>query len=222
MTDLISLLQQRSLVWHGAQQKAACSSQSTHYPELDQKLDGGFPEHGVVGIAGLSAIGELRLLLPFLHQQTRLLVYIHPPGQICAEQLHHYGVELSRVLVIYPDKAIDALWAAEQCLKSGACAAVLLWQTAVEVHQVKRLQVAAETGKSVLFWYRSTNKSEVSLPVSLNLNLMANDHGLDIHINKRKGGWPLAVFCLDMRQHWPNQTLHYAANVVPFPISKAV
>ena len=222
MTDLISLLQQRSLVWHGAQQKAACVSQSTHYPELDQKLDGGFPQHGVVGIAGLSAIGELRLLLPFLQKQNRLLVYIHPPGQICAEQLHHYGVDVSQVLVIYPDKAIDALWAAEQCLKSGACAAVLLWQPAVEVHQIKRLQVAAETGKSLLFWYRSTSHSEVSLPVSLNVSLTANEHGLDIHINKRKGGWPLAAFSLDMRQHWPHHTLHYADNVVLFPVSKAV
>lgn len=222
MNDLINLLQHRNLVWHGALQKTAFSRQASEYSELDEKLEGGFPEHGVVDIASPAGIGELRLLLPFLQRQKRLLVYINPPGQICAEQLHHYGVDISQVLVIYPEKKNDALWAAEQCMKSGACAAVLLWQNALEVHHVKRLQVAGETGQSLIFLHRTTDKSAISLPVTLGLTLLANDYGLDIHIRKRKGGWPLPAFTVDMRQQWPALTLHRAANVVPFPAAKAV
>ena len=222
MHDLINLLQRRHLVWHGTQQKAAYASQTSQYPELDEKLDGGFPESGVVDIASPSGIGELRLLLPFLLRQKRMLVYINPPGQVCAEQLHHYGIDITQVLVIYPDKTNDALWAAEQCMKSGACATVMLWQNTVEVHQIKRLQVAAETGQSLLFLHRSNDKSTISLPVTLGLTLSANDTGLDIQVRKRKGGWPLPVFKVNMCQQWPALTLHRAANVLSFPTAKAV
>lgn len=220
MHELINLLQRRNLVWHGTEQKAAYSGQTTFYPELDDKLEGGFPEHGVVDVVSPPGIGEVRLLMPYLQKQNRLLVYINPPGQVCAEQLHHYGIDISQVLVVHPQKAQDALWAAEQCMKSGTCSAVLLWQTELEVHQVKRLQIAGETGECLLFLHRHFDTSTISLPVTLGMSLSSNDYGINVHIRKRKGGWPVAHFQVDMRQQWPALTKQLPANVVPFPMSQ--
>jgi len=220
MHKLINLLQRRNLIWHGTQQKNAYKGQTTFYPELDDKLEGGFPEHGVVDIVSPGGIGEVRLLLPYLRQQRRMLVYINPPGQVCGEQLHHYGFELSQVLVLHTQEAQDALWAAEQCMKSGTNSAVLLWQNELEVHQVKRLQIAGETGQCLLFLHRTHASSCISLPVTLGLSLTANDYGLNVQIRKRKGGWPINDFQLDMRQQWPTLTKQLPANVVPFPIAK--
>ena len=58
----------------------------------------------------------------------------------------------NNILIVFPNSVKEALWAAEQCLKSGACSAVLFWCQSLEVHQVRRFQVAAEAGSCVHFF----------------------------------------------------------------------
>ena len=222
MNDIINLLQRRNIVWRGSLQQDISKAQASEYSELDDKLAGGFPEHGVVDISAPQGIGEIRLLLPLLKKQRGLLVFINPPGHLCAEQLHHYGLDISQVLLVFCGKANDALWAAECCLKSGACGTVLIWQNVLEIHHVKRLQVASETGGCLLFLQRSRQQDSVSLPVTLGLSLSANDLGIDINIRKRKGGWPLSTFSVDMRQQWPALTINRSTNVLHFPVSKVI
>ncbi|WP_416308450.1 translesion DNA synthesis-associated protein ImuA [Neptunicella sp. SCSIO 80796] len=222
MNDLINLLQRRNLVWQGSEQKPALVRLSTGYSELDTRLNGGFPANGVVQLSSPMGIGEIRLLLPFIKKQQRLLVVINPPGHLCAEQLHHFGCDISQVLVIFPSSPTDALWAAEKCLNSGACGSVLMWQNCLDVHHVRRLQLASEAGDCLLFVLRAAQKNAISLPVTLDMGLFADEQGLQVEIRKRKGGWPLPGFQVDMRQHWPSLTLNQPANVVHFPTAKSM
>lgn len=203
MNELLTQLQREKRVWNAASVKSSTAVTESYYPELDQLLQGGFPVHGVVDIHSPLASGELRLLLPCLRQHKAMLVYINPPGKICAEQLHHYGIRIDQVLVINTPTKQQGLWAAETCLKSGACGAVLLWQNQLQVHQIKRLQLASETGNCQFFWLRLSATDSISLPVTLGLSLQAKGDGVDVVIRKRKGGWPTGHAYVDMAPQWP-------------------
>jgi len=209
MNKLLNLLQHQNLVWHGSEHKQALPSLTSGYQELDHKLDGGFSQCGVVDIQTARGIGELRLLLPYMLEQQGLIAFINPPGQLCAEMLQHYGWDISQILNIFPRASNDGLWAAEQCLKSGACGTVVLWQETMEVHHIKRLQVASETGQCLLFLMRSAHQSFSSLPVSLCLALVAHEQGVGVEIRKRKGGWAQSEFTVDMTKQWPALTIEH-------------
>ncbi|PMG56815.1 recombinase RecA [Vibrio splendidus] len=233
MHELIKNLQDRQLIWTGLQSTAQGSTTSTGYPQLDKQLDGGFPTHGVIEVESQQGIGELRLLTPYLAQQNsqQLAIFINPPGKICAEFFSSQGIELENILVIQPQRDLDALWAAEQCLKSGACHSVLLWGSDLEIHQTKRLQAASETGKCLQFHFKATSHNQLSLPVSLSMKLSSHAQGLKVEVTKRKGSWSYGSFILDMSQNWPlltekitlQDSSHSALSnntVLAFPIAK--
>ena len=222
MNTILNYLKSKQLVWHGNHVSAVLPAASTGFSELDAALAGGFPEQGVVDIHSALGIGELRLLLPYLcaRQQTqqRLLVFIAPPMQLNSEMLAEYGFALSQVLFIHPEDPQQALWSAEQCLKSACCQAVLLWHQGLEIHQVKRLQLAAEQGQALQVLFRSQLDISLSLPVTLAMKLRTDPAGLSLEITKRKGGWSRAPFVLNMAQHWPALTLSSRHdNILHFP-----
>jgi cell division inhibitor SulA len=221
MHDLIDLLERKHLVWHGRDQKAVAGlagfSSKSGYASLDEKLEGGLPKSGVVSFNSPFGIGELRLLVPTMLSKEHLHVFINPPGNLNAEFLHHQGFDLNLIFIIHTKQKNDALWSAEQCLKSGACSTVLLWQNHVEVHQVKRLQLASETGTCLQFLLRSTQKNSFSLPVTLNAELAPHRLGIETTITKRKGGWPIQAFTIDMSAYWPSLTQRAPGNLIPFP-----
>ncbi|KNH14154.1 translesion DNA synthesis-associated protein ImuA [Vibrio cyclitrophicus] len=233
MHELIKNLQDRQLIWKGLQSTTLGSTTSTGYPQLDKQLDGGFPTHGVIEVESQQGIGELRLLTPYLAQQNsqKLAIFINPPGKIGAEFFSSQRIQLENILVIEPQRDLDALWAAEQCLKSGACHSVLLWGTNLEIHQTKRLQAASETGKCLQFHFKATSHNQLSLPVSLSMKLSSHAQGLKVEITKRKGSWSYGSFILDMTHNWPllTEQIVYEDNldralsgntVLAFPIAK--
>lgn len=229
MHELINDLQRKQLIWKGNRESLPGECHSTGFPELDARLGGGFPTSGVIEIQSPQGIGELRLLMPHaqVHARERLLVLINPPGYLCAEYLYSQGIAPSQVLLIYPDSTNHALWAAEQCLKSGSCCSVCLWQENLEIHQAKRLQVASETGHCLHFLFKSVNSDSpskvFSLPVSLSLTLEPHETGLTVSITKRKGGFLRDNFVVSMASYWPELTLSAQSThsrVIPFPIQK--
>ncbi|MCK6262077.1 translesion DNA synthesis-associated protein ImuA [Vibrio sp. ZSDE26] len=223
MYETIEQLKSNHLIWQGAHTPISGEHLSTGFDTLDQKLEGGYPKHGVVEIQSLSGIGELRLMFPHIRQSNsqRLTVFIQPPGNLCAEQLEAEQVDHGKVLIIYPETPQHALWAAEQCLKSGACEQVLLWHSDLEVHQARRLQVASEEGDCLQFIFRHPQEGRFSLPVSLSMTLSPHRHGLEVTVTKRKGGWPQGSFILHMDHLWPSLTLvQDSPVVVPFPLLK--
>ncbi|MEZ9057025.1 translesion DNA synthesis-associated protein ImuA [Vibrio pelagius] len=228
MHELIKNLQDRQLIWKGLQPSTQGQAHSTGYPELDNQLNGGFPTHGVIEVESQSGLGEIRLLTPYLAQQSaqRLAVFINPPGHVCGEFFDAQGVPLHNILVITPSSDIEALWAAEQCLKSGACHSVLLWGTELEIHQTKRLQAASETGRCLQFHFKSRSHNQLSLPVSLSMKLSPHHLGLKVEVIKRKGSWSYGSLVINMQQQWPLLTeqasaeLHDNSTIIPFPIVK--
>ncbi len=225
MNEIIELLQRKSLVWHAKEKKQIHDVTSSGYNELDHNLQGGFPNVGVVEVRSDIGIGELRLLLPNIQRQAqnRLTVFIHPPGFINAEHMHNQGFDLENILIITPNSINEALWASEQCLKSGACCTVLLWSQSLEVHQVRRFQVAAEQGNCLHLLLKSTQTNTLSIPVSLSLQLSPHPNGIEVSIPKRRGGWPLPEFIVDMSFNWPALTLDKPSNnILLFPTAKAV
>ena len=223
MSKLLDFLHNNRLVWHGTDKRPMTNARASGFEQLDAQLNGGFPP-GVVEINSPLGIGELRLLLPTLAQsgdRHKLIFFIAPPAQLNAEMFSHAGIELSRLVIIRPESAMDALWAAEQCLASGCCSAVLLWHGQLAIHQVKRLQLAADKGLATPFIFKTGRHTGASLPVSLSLTLKPHGRGLDVAITKRTGGWSRAPFVLDMQQHWPELTLRPAPdNLIRFPATR--
>ena len=60
------------------------------------------------------------------------------------------GVELQRLILVYPQNAKDHEWALDQTLRCAGAAAVVSWvETIVEPRTFRRLQLAAEMGGSL-------------------------------------------------------------------------
>ncbi|MGF1748783.1 translesion DNA synthesis-associated protein ImuA [Vibrio cionasavignyae] len=226
MHTLITELQNKQLIWKGSRSFSSTKDyRPTGFDELDQRLNGGFPNHGVVDIQSIGGIGELRLLLPHITTcaEKRLLVLINPPGYLCADYLLGQGIQPSQVLMLYPTSIKHALWAAEQSLKSGACGCVCLWQKDIEIHHAKRLQVASETGQCLQFLFRPVQPHIFSLPVSLGLTLEPHESGLEISITKQKGGFSRRPFIVNMTACWPELTVTAepsASTVISFPMQQ--
>jgi hypothetical protein len=82
------------------------------------------------------------------------LVWIAPPHEPYAPALAQQGIDLNRLLVVRPPSAMEALWAAEQALSSGVCAAVLLWLKGTDDRWLRRLKLAAEAGGALGVLFR--------------------------------------------------------------------
>lgn len=223
MNPVIDLLQTKQLIWQGSQQRVINNTTSSGYTEFDEQLNGGFPEHGVIEINSSLGIGELLLLTPYIkkHSQNRLSIFINPPGHLSSDYFIQQKINLNQIIILFPKNQNEALWAAEQCLKSGCCGSVTLWHPSLAIHQAKRLQVASETGQCLHFVFKTKHKHQINLPVSLNLVLRAEENKLKVTINKRKGGWLKRSFSINIHQYWPHFHVCRETNsVVPFPIRK--
>ena len=223
MHSVIEQLQHKQLIWQGSLHRGELETSTSGHEELDNQLNGGFPNHGVVEITSPSGIGELCLLTPYIKEagKSRLSVFINPPGYLCADYFMQQNMALDRIILIFPKTETEALWSAEQCLKSGCSGSVTLWHPALEVHQAKRLQVASEAGKCLHFLFKTDHKQRITLPVSLSLELQPKSNGLQVSVNKRKGGWLQRSFFIDARQHWPYLARQeHTDSVIPFPILK--
>jgi hypothetical protein len=121
-------------------------------------------------------------------QEERLVAWIHAPHLPYAPALVQAGLDMRRCLVVRPANAEEALWAAEQSLKSGACGAVLFWPDArIDYASLRRLQMASEAGKTMAVLYRSTAAERLSTPAHLRVVLAREEGLLKLRIPKRRG-----------------------------------
>jgi cell division inhibitor SulA len=222
MHPTIAYLKDKNLLWQANHSQDSLNQKHTGFKELDNALQGGFPECGVIDIRSQMGIGELRLVLPSIlsRQQKRatdLVTFIAPPLSINSEMLAEFGFTLNQVMVVQPLSSKQILWSAEQSLKSGCCHSVIIWQTSLSVAQVKRLQLAAEKGNSLVFIMRQPQQEHISLPVTLGLKLSPSRVGIQGQITKRKGAWVNGAFDIDMRAYWPELSQPEQNNVLTFP-----
>jgi hypothetical protein len=193
-----TLLDQAGL-WRARHGNRRMSTIATGYPELDAHLPGGGWPLGALTelIVDRYGIGELRLFLPALcglsHKSDRWLMWVAPPHEPYAPALAAAGLNLSRHLVARPDQRRDILWAAEHGLRSGCCAAVLLWTEYLSGREARRLQLAAESSKAWALVFRPPAALGDHSPAALRLKIGV-DHGeRRLHVLKTRGGHPTVL-----------------------------
>jgi hypothetical protein len=172
--------------------QVASASVPTGFPQVDAELPGGgWPTGGLTELLpSHEGIGELRILGPALAALARAgkrVAWIAPPYLPYAPALAAAGIDLAQVLIVRTSSARDALWAAEQALRSAACGAVLVWPAAVKYAELRRLQLAAERGHALTMLFRSPDTAAEASPAALRLALHTAAGGLAVQILKRRG-----------------------------------
>ena len=127
------------------------------------------------------------------NDESGWIAWIAPPFEPYPPALLQWGVNLSRVLIVRPRQATEALWAAEQALASGNCAAVLLWSDAFDDTASRRLQLAAEKGQSWAIAFRSLKALTQPSAAALRIRLESGEQGTDLNVLKSRGGRPAVV-----------------------------
>jgi hypothetical protein len=171
---------------------------STGKSSLDARLPGGgWPTASLIEVLlDDTGLGEVQLFLPALVESQRTsgdvpwLVWIAPPHEPYAPALAQQGIELTRLLVVRPTTATEALWAAEQALGSGVCAAVLLWLKGTDDRWLRRLKLAAEAGGALGVLFRPERHRFESSPASLRLLMTQGKHETHLDLLKVQGGRP--------------------------------
>ncbi|MDN5842854.1 MAG: cell division protein, partial [Alcaligenaceae bacterium] len=108
-----------------------------------------------------------------------------------APELIHPSIwRASRLIWIRTRHPADSLWAAMQVLRSGAFAGVLLWQTAVRAHDLRRLHLAAQTGDTLFALIRPAAFAGQASPAPLRLALHPMCGGIHVDVFKRQGRLP--------------------------------
>ena len=181
-------------VWRGGE-RARIEAAATGAARLDEFLPGGgWPVGALTEILlDTAGIGELGLVLPHLARVTQAggrAAFAGPPHLPFAPALAQAGVVLPRVVMVRPASAGAALWAAEQMLRSGAFGTVLAWPGKVHERDLRRLQLAAETGHAIGFLFRDAREARHASPAALRLRLARTPQGLQVDVLKCRGGSP--------------------------------
>ncbi|WLG54309.1 translesion DNA synthesis-associated protein ImuA [Pseudomonas extremorientalis] len=177
-------------VWKGRPAAPPSSVHPTGLAALDAVLPtGGWPEAALSEILmAKEGVGELQLVLPTLARLSKAgerIVLVAPPYTPYPHAWQNAGVDLRLLSVIQAEER-DALWAVEQCLRSGSCGAVLCWPRKSDDRALRRLQVAAETGQTLAFAWRALSESVNSSPAALRLAVEAKP--AQVRVLKCRGG----------------------------------
>jgi cell division inhibitor SulA/protein ImuA len=179
-------------IWRG-RSAARAETLPTGYAALDACLPGkGWPRTGLIEVlVPRFGVGELNLLLPTLAALTRRptarwCVWISPPLEPYAPALLAHGVVLERVLVV---RAPESLWAFEQTLGSGAGDVALAWAAqGPRPREIRRLQLAAERGKTLGVLFRPQRATRESSPAILRVIVEPRADGMRLTFLKSRGG----------------------------------
>jgi len=219
VADTLEKLLQNPHLWRGRDQANTPGWQGlpSGYPKLDRYLPGGgWPRHALTEILlEHYGMGELQLLMPALARLSKpegreaarqpedseaaddaeagWIAWIAPPFQPYPPALLQWGINLSQVLIVRPRQESETLWAAEQALSSGNCAAVLMWLDTLDDYSSRRLQLAAEKGQSWAIAFRPLKALAQASAAVLRIQLTAGEKGTDLGILKSRGGRPAVV-----------------------------
>jgi hypothetical protein len=221
--EIVSALLRHPGLWRGDGQGATSGREflPSGHAALDGLLPGGgWPADAVTEILfPREGIGELRLLLPLLvdlSRQGRRIAWIDPPHLPYAPALAAAGAELSRFLVVRTGPGQNRLFAAEQCLRSGACGAVLAWPVACDDRGIRRLQLAAEKGGSLGVLFRAAQACGRFSAAVLRLRVAPSPEGVAVEILKgRRGAGRSAVVPLEDSRKGKSPKSRVRAEAVP-------
>ncbi len=208
--SVMARLLEHPAIWRG-RSAARAEALATGYAGLDACLPGGgWPRAGLIEVlVSRFGVGELNLMLPALAALTRRptarwCVWISPPLEPYAPALAAQGVALERVLVVrapagdsLADRSViasrsvapESLWAFEQTLGSGAGDIALAWAArSPRPREIRRLQLAAERGKTLGVLFRPRRAVRESSPAMLRVAVEPAAHGTRLPFLKSRGG----------------------------------
>jgi hypothetical protein len=202
-SELARLLEHPA-IWRGTS-VARTETLPTGFGALDERLPGrGWPRSGLIEIlVSRFGVGELTLLLPALAALTRRpmarwCVWVAPPLEPFAPSLAAHGVALERLLVVRAPAAhrgsrngipgARTTWAFEQSLGSGACDIAMAWAKRPRAKEIRRLQLAAERGRSLGVLFRPQQAARESSYAALRMTLSPCAHGVRVTLLKSRGG----------------------------------
>ena len=186
----------RKDIWRGTSGFTNTLSLPTGYPQLDQCLPGGGWPLGALTeiLVENTAEPPLWLITPALvaldHEQ-RWQAWVAPNGIPYAPALANAGINLSKMLLIHPPARNDLLWTIEQSLGSNICSAVLSWPQRLRGTASRRLQLAAERGRSWGLCFYSCSHAQYQTMAALRLLFRPNRRGAEVTILKCRGGKPM-------------------------------
>lgn len=194
---LETLLAAQTLWRAGRTSALAADGEPTGHAALDALLpQGGWPRRALTELLlPADGVGELELLFPALARMTQAggtVVVVAPPYIPYAPAWQAAGMELAQLEIVEASPR-DALWAFEQCLRSGSCAAVLGWAQKADAQSLRRLQVAADSGDCLGFVFRDKKHAANPSPAALRM-----EHADGAwHVRKCRGGQlPSRTFAL--------------------------
>jgi cell division inhibitor SulA len=192
---LNNLLKRRD-IWRATTVEQTRNGISTGHHLLDAQLhSGGWPPGALCELfCTQPGIGEMYLLSPLLNslsEQGRWLFFVDPPYIPHAAALSQQGIQLERVIVIKTQNPAEQFWVIEQILRCEACGVSLAWlcNKKASHQQLRKLQLAAQSGNSQAFLFRAPALANQPSPASLRLLLKARSKSCFIHILKQPGGW---------------------------------
>jgi hypothetical protein len=185
-------------IWRRSAPVVNARAMASGWRDLDAVLPGGGWPVGALTevLVEADGLGELGLLMPALAaltRQRRRVVFVAPPYLPYAPALAGQGLDLAQVTQIDCDSAgsanTDEAWSAEQCLRSGACGAVLLWARSPDYTQLRRWQLAAESGGALGFLFRPAAAMTHASPAALRLRVRGDGDASSVEILKCRGGF---------------------------------
>jgi len=220
---------------------------ATGFAALDAELPGAGWPHGAVTelLSERPGLGEWRLLAPALRDLTQAgqpVMVIAPPMLPYAPALAGWGIDLRWLSVVmrpahqmHPTHQMrqgagvrggrgvkaedrDMLWCAEQALKSACCGAVLTWLPAATPEQMRRLQVAAGGGETLVWVVRGLAAVTTASAAPLRLGLSVGEGSrLGVQFHKRRGPPRLDPLWLTLPAPYPNaaHTTHTTRTAPP-------
>ncbi|KRD34860.1 CDP-6-deoxy-delta-3,4-glucoseen reductase [Lysobacter sp. Root916] len=181
-------------LWHaGRSAGIAAEGEPTGHAALDALLpQRGWPRRALTELLlPADGVGELSLLMPTLVRTTRAggtVALIAPPYLPYAPAWQAAGVDLAALQIVDAGPR-DALWAFEQCLRSGACAAVIGWPLQADTQALRRLQVAADSGDCLGFALRDRKHAANPSPAALRVEYARDARGQGAwQVRKCRGG----------------------------------
>jgi cell division inhibitor SulA/protein ImuA len=186
----IARLLEHPAIWRG-RSAARLAVLPSGFAALDELLPGGgWPRSGLIEILiPRFGSGELSLVLPALAAVSRAAsarwcVWVAPPLMPFAPGLVAQGMVLERVAVVGGERP---LWALEQVLGSGACDAALAWAKRVPARDIRRLQLAAERGRTLGVLFRPRRAGREGSAAALRLSVEAHAAALRVTLLKGRG-----------------------------------
>src|SRR6201993_2386189 len=186
----IARLLEHPAIWRG-RSAAPRAGLPSGFAALDEHLpDKGWARRGMIEILiARFGSGELYLLLPALAALTRAAaarwcVWVAPPLMPFAPALATAGLALDRIAVV---GGARPLWAFEQVLGSGACDAALAWPRQPKPRELRRLQLAAERGRTMGVLFRPRSAARETSPAVLRLGLTPLASGVRVTLLKGRG-----------------------------------